>query len=351
MSFFGYDFGLLDHIPAGRYVSDSDNSGTAAAAPAFEEPPAGGTAVRDNLTGTWWSISLNSSNRNSHTTLTTIAAVPRTIELLHSGSDHRTNTDETSVAADGITILSSVPSQNNIEENLQQQQQDIDMATPPTFEIYALSPSTRSALSMSTTETLYQQLSAASIASRSNPHNYMSASWSSALSLPSSLASSVVTEFSVNYQDTDIDASSYGSGSDPYRRRHRSVGVRDAELARAMSTLALTLPRTAMESTTTEPTAWYTHWTDTDWDRFGAGTMELLAVLQEDSTEHPDALLALLIQREEEAFYNHHNQKFAHRRKYHCCNPAQVLGNVAWIMASAAVASLSTTAVLFVSRR
>jgi hypothetical protein len=392
MSFFGFD--LLTDVSVGRYMpgdfdseegnspvdNDEQEEQPQNQEPALSRSPA--SASSNAGSGLW-----NHTDYGyfTHATGRTLADVPVTIELRHSPAATAENeleaedassiltSDELQSTTGGITILSAVPSED-MDDNVNH---CYSTASPPvhSLEILAISPHSagffsnshhqnQHALSISTTESLYQQQQ-----HQQHPKiSLSSASFSSSgLSLmnPSSLASSAMTS---NMAISFTDNSSYHSISRPFSAAVLAAAVSGrcggggvGGMDNYQPTMAL-MPAASPSATSTVLTKqqqqpWYARFTEDDWER----TLQVLTALggedgddERTRTMCPDMLAALLIEQEEELFWNKNNSKRRNSWQQVLVLPsifiAAATTNACWrILATAATLSLGVTATMLVS--
>jgi hypothetical protein len=401
MSFFGFD--LLTDVSVGRYMSGDfdcdegrndpvDNADEPEEQPQNQEPalsrsPASASSNGSNAGSGLWNHTDYGYFTHATTTARTPPDVPVTIDLRHPLITTATATDEMEAEdassiltsdelqsnTGGITILSAVPSED-IEENVNSfyttaqfpvQSLDILAISPHSAGFFSNSHhQNQHALSISTTESLYQ------LQQHQQHHSSSSSSSSSSgfLSLnPSSLASSVMTS---NMAISFSDSSSYHSISRPFSAAVLSAAVSGRRASGGVGgmdnyqpTIAL-MPAASPSTTSTltqQQQPWYARFTEADWER----TLQVLTALggEEDQDEGtrmmcPDMLAALLIEQEEELFWNKNKNK---KKKKRCSSWQQVLvlpstwstmatTSACWrILATAATLSLGATATLLMS--
>jgi len=261
MSFYGFD--LLDGITIGRYVSDDEETNQSREQPSQEE-------------------SRVSEAEELRPPVATID-VTEDYELLN-------DDDDDLMSASGITILSSAPSNDTVND---------EAAAAPAPVIFALSPathrlSTEHALSLSTQESIYTDVR--SISTRS-----------SFLSLhPSSIPSSVIST---------------------------NLSLRQSDGHDGQVFLRVANNRLASQK-------WYNHLeNEQDWEVFCDQALQILVALGEP-VESADMAVAQLIQREEEIFWKDETTRQAGFRS----KALLALGEVALILATASLPLLGAVA-------
>jgi hypothetical protein len=418
MSFFGFD--LLTDMSMGFYVSgdfdsyerngpvdnDDQEEQSRNQEAAVSRSRASASVSNDGSNGSYGYF----THATTTNTVQTPPAVPVTIELRRppvatsTASDELEAEDAASILTSdelqsmtgGIIILSSVPSQD-MDENVN----DFYSTAPPpvhSLEILAVSPQSagffsnshhqnQHALSISTTESVYQL-------QHHQQHNMSlsssTSSSSSGLSLnPSSLASSAMTS---NMALSFSDNSSYNSYSTsrPFSAAVLSAAVSGRQVGgldkycrgatdsmyHAQPTMAL-IPAAGPNTSTSSPSIltqqqqqqqqqpWYARFTEADWERMQECTLQILTALGSEDDERtsimcPDMFAALLIQQEEELFWNENNHKRSSNSWQQSLALPSIwstirLGNMVttsacWrILATAATLSLGATATLLIS--
>ena len=398
MSFFGFD--LLTDVSMGRYMSgefdraegndpvdnDEQEEQPQNQEPALSRSPATASSNGSNAGSGLWNHTDYGYFTHATTTARTPPDLPVTIELRQPSIAKATDEleaedaasiltlDELQSTAGGITILSAVPSED-MEDNVNH---FYSTASPPvcSFEILAISPHSagffsnshhfqnQHALSISTTESLYQQQQ-----HQQQQHHMASSSSASSssgfLSLnPSSLASSVMTS---NMAISFTDSSSYHSISRPFSAAVLAAAVSGSRgggsgLNNYHPTIAL-MPSASPSTTSTltqkqkqQQQPWYARFTEDDWER----TLQVLTTLggedDDESTRRmcPDMLAALLIEQEEELFWNKNNPKRRNSWQQVLVLPSSwsaiATTNACWrILATAATLSLGATATMLMS--
>lgn len=407
MSFFGFD--LLTDASMGRYVSgdfDSVEGNGPVENDEQEERPQNQEAAVSRSpacasssnasnggsgSGLWNHVDYGYFTHATATTASTPPAVPVTIELrrpliIATAADELEAEDAASIVTldelqsttGGITILSAVSSKD-MDEHVNH---FYNTAVPPvqSLEILAISPHSagffsnshyqhQHALSISTTESLYQQQQHQRHHISSSLSSSSSSSSGFSLMNPSSLASSAMTS---NMAISFSDNSSYHSISRPFSAAVLSAAVSDRRgltggldyLYRARPTIALmpaatTSANTSITSTLSQQQQqqpWYARFTEADWER----TLQVLTALDgedDDESTHmmgPDMLAALLIEQEEELFWNKNHPKRRNSLAQVLVLPIvwgnAVTMNACWrILATAATLSLGATATLLMS--